>query len=46
MGDAEFGCFSPFCMEEMIGGTFFKCLEYGIAVSYVVDLEGMQFPNI
>ena len=46
MGDAEYSCFSPFCREEMIGGIFFKCLEYGIVVSYVVDLEGTQFLNI
>ena len=31
-GDAEDGCFSSFCMEELVGETPFNYLEYGSTV--------------
>ena len=40
VGDAEYNFLSPFCMEELVGEIFFKCLEYGTGLSYVVNLEG------
>ena len=40
VGDAEYNFLSPFCMEELVGEIFFKCLEYGAGLSYVVNLEG------
>ena len=33
-------------MVELVGHSFFQCLEYGTGVSYVVNLEGTQCPNI
>ena len=36
MGDDEDGCFSSFCMEELVGETLFKYLEYGTGLSNVV----------
>ena len=43
MGDVEDGCFSSFCMEELVGETLFKYLEYGTILSNVVNLVGMQY---
>ena len=40
MVDADDGCLSSFRMEELVGETFFKCLEYGSSLSYVVNLVG------
>ena len=49
MGDAEdssLSPLSPFCMVELDGHSFFKCLEYGTGVSYVVNLEEKHCLNI
>ena len=43
-GDVEDGCFSSFCMEELVGETPFNYLEYGSNLSNVVNLAGMQYP--
>ena len=32
-----------FCMEELVGKTLFKYLEYGTILSNVVNLVGMQY---
>ena len=46
MGDAKYSCRFPVCLEKLVGDLFFKCLEYGTSMSYVVNLEGTQYPNI
>ena len=46
MVHAEYNCFSPICLEELVEDIFFKYLEYGTGMSYVVNLGGTQFPNI
>ena len=46
VGDAEDNSLSPFCMVELDGHSFFKCLEYVTGVSYVVNLEEKHCPNI
>ena len=46
VGDAEDNSLSTFYMVELVGHSFFQCLEYGTGVSYVVNLEGTQCPNI
>ena len=43
MGDANGGCFSTFCMEELVGEKIFKYLEYGTNLSNVVNLVGAQY---
>ena len=44
VGDAERGCFFTFYMEELVGKTIFKYLEYGTNLSNVKNLEGAQYP--
>ena len=44
MGDVERGCFFTFYMEELVGKTIFKYLEYGTSLSNVENLEGVQYP--
>lgn len=44
MGDAGYNCFSSLCMKECFGERFFKCLEYGTSLPYVVNLVGTQHP--
>ena len=46
MGDAKYSCLFPVCLEKLVGDLFFKCLEYSTSMSYVVNLEGTQYPNI
>ena len=36
---------SFFHLEELVGELFFKCLEYGTDMSYMVRMEGTQCPN-
>ena len=43
VGDANGGCFSTFCMEELVGETIFKYLEYCTNLSNVVNLVGAQY---
>ena len=45
-GDAEECCFSSLCMVELVGESHFKRVEYGSSVSYVINLEGVQCPNL
>ena len=45
-GDAKDNSLSTFYMVELVGHSFFQCLEYGTGMSYVVNLEGTQCPNI
>ena len=45
-GDAKDNSLSIFYMVELVGHSFFQCLEYCTGVSYVVNLEGTQCPNI
>ena len=33
-------------MKELVRDLFFKCLEHGTDVSYVVNMKGTQCPNI
>ena len=44
MGDAKDDCFSAFFMEELVGETSFKYLEYGTCLSNVVSLARTQHP--
>ena len=37
MGDAKDISLSTFYMMELVGHSFFQCLEYGTGVSYVVN---------
>ena len=46
VGDANGGCFSTFCMEELVGETVFKYLEYGTSLFNVVDLARVQYPYL
>ena len=46
VGDVVNNSLSTFYMVELVGYSFFKCLEFGTALSYVVNLEGTQCPNI
>ena len=43
VSDANGGCFSTFCMEELVGEIVFKYLEYGTSLSNVVNLVGAQY---
>ena len=36
MGDAKDNSLSTFYMVELVGHSFFQCLEYGAGVSYVL----------
>ena len=45
MGDAGYYCFSSFCLEELVGNSLLKGLEYGTGLPYVVSLEGTQCPT-
>ena len=38
-------CFSSFCLEELVGNSLLKGLEYGTGLPYVVSLEGTQCPT-
>ena len=42
----QYTVLSSFRLEELFGELFFKCLEYGTGMSYVVSMEGTQCPNI
>jgi len=44
--DAKGGCFFTFCMEEFVGETVFKYLEYGTSLFNVVDLAGVRYPYL
>ena len=46
VGDAKDSSLSTFYMVELVGHSFFQCLEYGTSISYVVNLEGTQCPNV
>ena len=39
MGDAKDNSLSTFYMVELVGHSFFQCLEYGAGVSYVLTWE-------
>ena len=45
MLNSEYSCLSSFRLEELIGESLFKCLEYGTSMSYVVSIKGMQCLN-
>ena len=42
VGHAEESCFSSFCIEELVGETSFKSLEYGTSFFNVINMERMQ----
>ena len=46
VGDAKDSSLSTFCMVELVGHSFFQCLEYGTGMFYVVNLEGTQCPKL
>ena len=41
----QYTVLSSFRLEELFGELFFKCLEYGTGMSYVVSMERTQYPN-
>ncbi|XP_075656909.1 IN2-2 protein-like isoform X3 [Castanea sativa] len=45
MPNSKCSCLSSFRLEELIGELFFKCLEYGTSMSYVVSMKGTQCLN-
>ena len=45
MPNSKYNCLSSFRLEELIGESLFKCLEYGTSMSYVVSIKGMQCLN-